>query len=55
MQALFYIGRGLQLLGMFMLLEDLLTDMGRGPNPNLFYMGIGAFVIGWGVARIAKR
>jgi len=51
----FYISRGAQLLGMFMLLEDLLTDRGKGPNPNLFYAGIGVFIAGWALGRFTRK
>ena len=55
MKALFYFGRGAQLIGMWLLLVDLFTAGPLGPNPNLFYVGIGAFIAGWAIARFAKR
>jgi hypothetical protein len=54
-KAVFYIGRGAQLLGMWLLLVDLFTAGPLGPNPNLFYAGIGIFIAGWAMGKFVKR
>lgn len=53
--AIYYVGRGLQILGMWMLAVDLFTAGPLGPNPNLFYAGIGVFIAGWGVAKLSVK
>jgi len=49
--AVYYIGRFLQLLGMWLLLVDLFTAGPLGPNPRLFGVGVVVFVVGWLMAR----
>ena len=50
--ALYYVGRGLQLLGMAALLEAILVAGPLGPNPRIFGFGIAAFLVGvWLVKR----
>jgi uncharacterized membrane protein YtjA (UPF0391 family) len=49
--AVYYIGRFLQLLGMWLLLVDLFTAGPFGPNPRLFGVGVVMFVVGWLLAR----
>ena len=49
--ALYYIGRGLQLLGMGLLLEAILIAGPMGPSPRIFGAGIAVFVVGWLVVR----
>ena len=44
---LYYAGRGLQLLGMWLLLVSVVTAGPLGPSPRLFVAGVGAFVAGW--------
>ena len=44
---LYYIGRGLQLLGMWLLLISIVTAGPLGPSPRMFGVGVGSFVIGW--------
>jgi len=53
--ALYYVGRGGQLLGMWILLIDLFTAGPMGPNPRLFGAGVGVFLAGWGLTRIRRR
>jgi len=48
---LYYLGRGLQLLGMWLLLVALFTAGPLGPNPRLFWLGIGVFAAGWLIVR----
>ncbi len=43
----YYIGRGLQLLGMWLLLISIVTAGPLGPSPRIFGVGVGSFVIGW--------
>ena len=50
--TLYYVGRGLQLLGMAALLEAILVAGPLGPSPRIFGFGIGAFLVGfWLVKR----
>ena len=53
-QTLYYLGRLLQLFGMFELLVDILTAGPLGPSPKLFTVGIVIFVAGWGVTRLTR-
>jgi hypothetical protein len=53
--ALYYFGRGGQLIGMWILLVDLFTAGPMGPNPRLFGAGVGVFLVGWGLTRIRRR
>ena len=45
--ALYYLGRGLQLLGMWLLLVAIMTAGPLGPSPRIFGAGVGVFVVGW--------
>ena len=49
--VLYYLGRFLQLLGMWILLVDLFTAGPMGPDAKLFAGGIVAFVAGWRLAK----
>ena len=50
--ALYYVGRGLQLLGMAALLEAILVAGPLGPSPRIFGFGVAAFLVGfWLVKR----
>jgi hypothetical protein len=51
----FYLGRGGQVLGMFMLLEDVVFAGPMGPNPRLFAAGVGVFLAGWALTRLLGR
>ena len=53
--ALYYVARGAQLLGMWILLVDIGTAGPLGPDPKLFAAGVGVFLAGWGLTRLAKR
>jgi hypothetical protein len=53
--VLYYIGRGGQLLGMWMLLVDVFMAGPMGPSPRLFGAGVAVFLAGWGLTRIGKR
>jgi hypothetical protein len=52
----YLIGRGLQLVGMWLLLVDLFTAGPMGPDAQLFGIGIAVFVGGWVLVRhVAPR
>ena len=51
MGFVYYAGRGLQLLGMWVLLVDIVTAGPLGPAFNLFALGIGLFLAGWFLVR----
>jgi hypothetical protein len=54
MTALYYAGRGAQMLGMWMLLVDIFTAGPLGPDPKLFMWGVAAFLGGWGLTKVGK-
>ena len=45
--TLYYIGRGLQLVGMAALLEAILVAGPLGPSPRIFGVGVAVFVVGY--------
>ena len=45
--ALYYVGRGLQLLGMAALLEAILIAGPLGPSPWIFGFGVAAVIAGY--------
>lgn len=51
MRVVYYVGRSLQLLGMWLLVVDLFTAGPMGPAFNLFMAGILAFFAGWFLVR----
>jgi hypothetical protein len=53
--SLYYLGRGGQLLGMWILLVDLFTAGPMGPNPRLFGAGVAVFLAGWGLTKLRRR
>ena len=53
-RALYYLGRFAQLVGMWILLEDLFTDTGMGPNARWFGVGVAVFLSGWGITRALR-
>jgi hypothetical protein len=53
--VLYYIGRSLQLAGMWLLLVALFTAGPLGPSPQLFGYGIAVFVLGWLLVRKKGR
>lgn len=53
--ALYYAGRGGQILGMWLLLVDVFTAGPLGPNPRLFALGVLVFLVGWGLTRVVRR
>ena len=54
MQALYYVGRLGQVVGMWLLLVDLFTAGPMGPSPRLFAIGVAAFLVGWGMTRLRR-
>ncbi len=44
---LYYAGRGLQLLGMWLLLIAIIEAGEWGPSPRVFGAGVAVFVVGW--------
>jgi hypothetical protein len=53
-RAAHYVGRGAQLLGMWLLLVDLFTAGPLGPNPRVFAAGVAVFLAGWGLTRLTR-
>jgi hypothetical protein len=53
--VVYYGGRFLQLIGMWLLLVDLFTAGPLGPNARLFAVGVGVFLTGWAATRAVKR
>ena len=54
-QALYYLGRFGQLVGMWLLLVDVFTASPAGPNPRLFTLGVAVFLAGWGLVKVLGR
>lgn len=54
-QAIYYVGRFGQIVGMWILLVDVFTAGPSGPNPRLFAAGVAVFLAGWGVTRAVRR
>ncbi len=53
-KAIYVVGRGLQLLGMWLLIVDIFTAGPLGPEFRLFAIGIVAFVMGWALTRVYR-
>ena len=53
--ALYYFGRLLQVIAMWVLLVDILMAGPMGPQPNPFYIGTAAFIAGWLLVRSQSR
>ena len=51
----YYVGRGGQLVGMWLLVVDVVTAGPMGPNAKLFGLGVAVFLAGWGLARAVGR
>lgn len=51
----YYVGRSLQLAGMWVLLVSIFTAGDMGPSPRLFGYGIAVFVAGWAIVRYKGR
>ena len=53
--AVYYLGRCGQLLGMWILLLDIVSAGPLGPSPRIFAAGIAVFLAGWGLTRLARH
>jgi hypothetical protein len=53
--GIYYVGRFLQVVGMWMLAVDLFTAGPLGPSPRLFGAGIAVFVAGWGLTKVKSK
>ncbi len=53
-QAIYYLGRFGQIVGMWLLLVDLFTAGPMGPSPRLFALGVAVFLAGWGLVRATR-
>ncbi|MGH9348837.1 MAG: hypothetical protein ACRD26_16390 [Vicinamibacterales bacterium] len=51
----YYVGRSLQLAGMWVLLVAIVEAGPMGPSPRLFAYGIAVFVAGWAIVRYKGR
>ena len=49
--AIYYLGRLLQSLAMWILLVDIFMAGPMGPAPNPFYAGVVLFIVGWLLVR----
>ena len=49
--VIFYLGRLMQALAMWILLVDIFMAGPLGPQPNPFYVGIAMFLAGWLLVR----
>ena len=49
--ALYYLGRLLQVVAMWVLLVDIFMAGPLGPQPNPFYVGTALFIVGWLLVR----
>jgi hypothetical protein len=54
-QAIYYLGRFGQILGMWLLIVDVFTAGPAGPDPRLFGAGVAVFLAGWGLTRVVRR
>jgi len=52
--VIYYLGRGGQVIGMWILLVDVVTAGPMGPNAKLFGVGVVAFLAGWGLVKVAS-
>ncbi len=51
---LYYFGRGLEVLGLWMTLESILLAGPMGPSPKWAGGGVALFIVGWLLARAKK-
>ena len=53
---IYYVGRTLQAVAMWVLLMDVFVLAGpMGPPPNPFYVGVAMFIAGWLLVRTVAR
>ena len=54
--VIYYVGRALQALAMWVLLVDVFVLAGpMGPPPNPFYLGVALFIAGWLMVKSQAR
>jgi hypothetical protein len=53
--ALYYLGRLLQAIAMWVLLVDIFMAGPMGPEPNPFYVGTAIFLVGWLLVRSQSK
>jgi hypothetical protein len=53
--ALYYLGRLLQVIAMWVLLVDIFMAGPMGPEPNPFYIGTAMFLVGWLLVRSQSK
>ena len=53
--ALYYVGRLLQVVAMWVLLVDIFMAGPMGPQPNPFYIGTALFIVGWLLVRTQAK
>jgi hypothetical protein len=53
-RAAYFFGRGLQVLGMWLLAVALFTAGPLGPSFELFAAGVVVFVAGWALTKVRK-
>jgi hypothetical protein len=53
--VVYYIGRSLQLIGMWLLIVDVVMAGPQGPDPMLFGYGVAVFIVGWLIVRKKGR
>ncbi|HKT79399.1 MAG TPA: hypothetical protein VJP86_04215 [Vicinamibacterales bacterium] len=50
--VVYYFGRALQVLGMWLLVVDIFMAGPMGPSPRIFGAGVAVFLVGWGITKI---
>jgi hypothetical protein len=53
--VVYYTGRLLQVVAMWVLLVDIFMAGPMGPQPNPFYVGVGLFLAGWLLIRTSSN
>jgi hypothetical protein len=53
--VIYYIGRGGQLLGMWLLVVDVFMAGPMGPSPRIFAAGVVVFLVGWGLTKLRSK
>jgi hypothetical protein len=53
--VLYYAGRALQVLGMWLLVVDVFMAGPMGPSPQIFGAGVAVFLAGWGLTKYVAR
>jgi hypothetical protein len=51
-RTIYYVGRGGQLLGMWLLVVDIFTAGDMGPSPRIFAAGVAVFLAGWALTKL---